>query len=271
MFAILAVLIVVSLSIFVTKVATIALAHTGLSRESARFQARSAFTGVGFTTSEAEQTVNHPVRRRIIMTLMLLGNAGIITIVASLILGFVNRQADGPGWLPRIAVLLGGMIVLWALANSRWVDRGMNRLIKLALRRWTTLDVADYAELLHLRGDFRVGELRVEPGDWMEGETLQDLELRDEGVNVLGIERADGTFVGTPRGRTRLEAGDVLIVYGCSDNIVQLDERSDDWLAEREHEKAVHEHRRRVAQELAEERKRQRTAGSPAEPQPDSD
>ena len=33
---------------------TLALVRTGLSRESASFQAQSAFMGVGFTTSESE-------------------------------------------------------------------------------------------------------------------------------------------------------------------------------------------------------------------------
>ena len=54
---------VLSLSLFVTQLATIALTYTGLSLEAARFQARSAFTGTGFTTSEAENVVDHPVRR----------------------------------------------------------------------------------------------------------------------------------------------------------------------------------------------------------------
>ena len=44
-----------------TRIATVALQLTGLSKANARFQARSAFTGVGYTTSEAEDTVNHPV------------------------------------------------------------------------------------------------------------------------------------------------------------------------------------------------------------------
>ena len=71
-------LIIVMLSLLITRIASEALTHTGLSRESARFQARSAFSGVGFTTSESEQVVNHPVRRRILMVLMMLGNAGIV-------------------------------------------------------------------------------------------------------------------------------------------------------------------------------------------------
>jgi Trk K+ transport system NAD-binding subunit len=63
MFSILTLLIVLTLSILVTRIATVALTHTGLSRQSARFQARSAFTGVGFTTRESEKMVNHPLQR----------------------------------------------------------------------------------------------------------------------------------------------------------------------------------------------------------------
>jgi len=61
MIAIISLLLVVLLSIIVTRVASIALTHTGISREAARFQARSAFTGSGFTTNESEMVVNHPI------------------------------------------------------------------------------------------------------------------------------------------------------------------------------------------------------------------
>lgn len=60
---IVAFLTVLALSLTITRVATLVLAMTGLSWEAARFQARSAFTGTGFTTSEAESIVSHPVRR----------------------------------------------------------------------------------------------------------------------------------------------------------------------------------------------------------------
>ena len=72
------VLVVLLVSLLVARVGTVALTLTGMSREAARFQARSAFFGVGFTTGEAEAVVGHPVRRRIIMWLILLGNAGVV-------------------------------------------------------------------------------------------------------------------------------------------------------------------------------------------------
>lgn len=82
-------LLIVFMSLLVSRIATVALMFTGLSKESARFQARSAFTGAGFTTSESELIVQHPVRRRIIMMLMFLGNAGLITVIATLMTGFI--------------------------------------------------------------------------------------------------------------------------------------------------------------------------------------
>jgi hypothetical protein len=44
----------ISLSLFITRLATEALVMTGLSGQSAKFQARSAFTGAGFTTDELD-------------------------------------------------------------------------------------------------------------------------------------------------------------------------------------------------------------------------
>jgi hypothetical protein len=225
MTAILSLLLVVTLSILVTRIAAVALRHTGLARQTARFQARSAFSGAGFTTSESEQVVNHPVRRRIVLTLMLLGNAGIVTAVSSLILAFV-AQDDGVLALPyKILLLMGGLAVLWALASSKWVDRLLSRLVDRALKRFTTLDVSDYEGLLHLAGDYRIAEVQVQPGGWLEDRPLRELRPADEGVLVLGILTADGDWLGTPAGDTRPAAGATLIVYGRTAAIRELTQR----------------------------------------------
>jgi len=73
MVALFSLLIIISLSIIVVRVGAVALELTGLSSEIASFQAQSAFSGVGFTTTESEALVSHPVRRRIIRGLILLG------------------------------------------------------------------------------------------------------------------------------------------------------------------------------------------------------
>ena len=221
-------LVVVVLSLLVVRVASIALALTGVSEQLAKFQARSAFTGAGFTTSESEMVVKHPVRRRIIMLLMLLGNAGFITAISSLILSFM--QADGASgftssvWF-RVLLLAMGLSILWVAGHSNWIDRRLSQSITWALKRWTDLEVRDYAELLHLSGDYAVVEMVVEPDDWLASQTLQQLRLTDEGVLVLGIEKPGGAYLGAPRGYYELVPNDNLLLYGPRGVLASLDER----------------------------------------------
>lgn len=239
MTAILSLLLVVTLSILVTRVAAIILTHTGMARQAARFQARSAFSGAGFTTRESEQVVNHPVRRRVVLLLMLLGNAGIVTAVSSLILAFVRTGERGLGLELKILLLIGGLVVLWALASSGPFDRLLSRLVERLLERYSELEVRDYASLLRLGGDYRIAELAVTPGSWLDGQSLEEARPAEEGVLVLGVASPNGDWLGTPAGDTRLGPEDTLVVYGRSDVIRRLQERGGGREAEREHAEAV--------------------------------
>ena len=69
-------------SLLLTRMAMTALTATRHVAAVGPFQARSASTSVGFTTTESEVVVAHPTRRRIIMALMLLGSVGLATSVA---------------------------------------------------------------------------------------------------------------------------------------------------------------------------------------------
>lgn len=256
MIAIVSLLLVIFFSILVTRIATIALTHTGLAKESARFQARSALTGAGFTTSESEKVVGHPVRRRVVLMLMLIGNAGIVTAVSSLMLGFVGQGASTSVTL-RIVALAVGLAALWSLAMSPWVDRHLSHIIDRALRRYTNLDVKDYASLMHLAGEYRLVEVHVEESDWLAGRTLGEAALREEGIVVLGVERPDGTYLGAPDGSTGVCAGDNLLVYGRVSAIEEIDLRRRDRRGDLEHAEAVREQR-----EVAELEKRADPAAS---------
>jgi hypothetical protein len=238
--AALTVIVVLFLSFVIIRVATSALVLTGMARESARFQARSAFLGVGFTTAEAESIVGHPVRRRIAMWLMWSGNAGIVSVVGSLVISF----GGGGPTLGRLATIMGGLLVLALIARSRWVERAMTAAMERMLQRFTDVETRDFAGLLHIRGGWNVDELRVEPNDWLTCGTLGELGLRDEGVVVLGIERADGGYEGAPHGDDVLGAGDTLVVYGRRSRIAEIDERRRGNDGERAHASAVAEQER---------------------------
>jgi hypothetical protein len=239
--AILSLLAILTLSVVITRVATVMLTATGLSRDIARFQARSAFSGAGFTTNESESVVNHPVRRRIVLQLMLLGAAGIVTSLTSLLLSFAGTT--GQQTANRIAVLVGGLVALRILAGSRLVDRALTRLTEWALRRYTRLNVRDYDKLLHISDDFAVAELEAREGDWLTGRELGELRLREEGVIVLGVYRRSEEYLGVPIGTTRIEPGDRIVVYGEDDAVPALAERPAGPAGDTAHEEAVSAYR----------------------------
>jgi hypothetical protein len=221
--AIATLLLIVALSLIVTRVATVVLVATGTAHHVARFQARSALTGAGFTTSESERVVNHPVRRRVIAILMLLGNAGLVGAASSAILGFQGSAMGGAGW--RIVELGAGLIVLVFISRSHWVDRRLTDWTSRILHRHTDLAVRDLGGLLKLSGDYTVQELAVEPGDWVADRSLADLGLRDEGIVVLGVTRSDGRYLGAPTGSTVLHPDDNVILYGRGRRLRELDNR----------------------------------------------
>ncbi len=248
MIAIATLLVIVTVTLVVNRVGMIALTATGLSTEVAHFQARSALTGVGFTTTESELVVNHPVRRRIVLLLMLVGNAGLATIIATLVVGFAG-EGDTTAVLRRLGILLAGLTLLTLAARSRAIDRLLSRVISAALRQFTKLDVRDYAQLLDLARNYTVAELGVEADSWVAEHRLADLHLPDEGVLVLGIRRSDGTFIGAPRGHSRIHELDTLIVYGYADVLEELSTRRVGMEGDRSHVERTSEVAKRQASE----------------------
>ena len=250
--AIFSLLIILVLSFLVTRIASAALMHTGLSREVARFQARSALTGAGFTTTESERLVNHPLRRRILMLLMLAGNAGIITAVSSLLLAFVDGEDATDAWV-KVALLVTGLLALWYVANSEFVDRHLSNLIDRLLKRHTSIEVRDFDSLLGLSGDYRVVELQVSDSDWLCGKTLEQSELSDEGILILAIQRANGKFIGTPAHDLPIQAEDTVILYGHVEALQALDARRYGLEGNREHDRAKRRGEARAKQEQQED------------------
>jgi hypothetical protein len=236
--AILFLLVVLSISLLVTRLASMALILTGMSKESARFQARSALAGVGFTTRESESVVNHPVRRQIIMWLMLTGHIGVPTVVATLVVSLITTAQSEHWWKP-VFLLGAGLAAIAFAAHSRWVEGRLNVLLAFCLKRWTDLDVRDYVSLLQLQNGYAVTEMLVETGDWLDGKTLAEADLSHEGILVLGIQRGSD-YIGAPHAPDRIHAADTLVLYGWVDRLKELDQRKIEG-GEEAHRKSVAE------------------------------
>lgn len=127
---------------------------------------------------------------------------------------------------------------MWALSRSAWFDRRLSALIGRVLR-WRGYDVRDYGRLLALQQDWAVSELAVEDDDWIAGQTLKELRLRDEHIDVLGIQKPNGEYIGVPHGDRRVEPGDVLVLYATEERLEELDERKRGRAGDQAHERAL--------------------------------
>lgn len=205
------IIIVVFASVMIRKVATVALQLTGLDKPTASFQALSALTGTGFTTREAELVLNDPMRRRIISILMIIGNAGMVTVIAGLVSSFFTIVS---AWaVLRFVILLVALYFIFKMATHTRLARLLSKKIEEKLREKFQFQKRTIERILDLGEDFGIGEITLREGSTSVGKTLASSDLGKKKILVLAIEREEERIL-VARGNHKLHAGDNLICYG---------------------------------------------------------
>ena len=227
--------IAIGISFVVVRVGAVAFNLTGMEWSQAKFQALSCFSGTGFTTREAEIIVSHRQRRNIASLLMILGNAGLVTLIAT----FANSISTGgltgmfeipflhvlmPAWIApyvNLAVILVVVILTIRLAGSNRIRRRLTgTLRKLLIRRNFVLEVP-FEELLISEGDYGVMRHRVDSTSPIRGKSLLDSRLREGDITVLVVEREDQIIPNPSPGEVICEA-DQLLCFGKVENMRRL-------------------------------------------------
>jgi len=214
MIALISLFMILILSLTVIRVGAISLELTGIAPEVASFQAQSAFSGVGFTTAESESIVNHPVRRKIIRRLILVGSAGITSVLATVIITFTQFDAENIGY--RSIILCVGLLVIYLIARSELLYKIMKGAIVKALSLNKSLVLHDYYEILGVAKGYSISRIKIKDDNWAIGHKLKDLNLNAEGTIILSINRTiegEDKFL-IPSGETEVLDGDQLTLYG---------------------------------------------------------
>lgn len=225
-------IIVVIASFIIVRIGAIAFQLTGLEWSLAKFQSLSCFSGTGFTTKEAELVTGHPQRRRIATVLMVLGNAGFITMIATG-LSALNPENTILGWLSKSFF---PFLPLWSV---RWVNMGVIAIAVFAVykvftNKKFTKKITDYLkkkilkkelfkpatfeELLMLAGGYGISSIDVRANSPLIEKTLEQSALRQNNITVLAIVR-EGETIPNPPAETTISAGDELISFGQLENI----------------------------------------------------
>jgi hypothetical protein len=217
LFLLLPTFLVIMLSLLVVWAGGIALAMTGMDEKKARFQALSAFTRTGFTTKEAELITRNPRRRTIVTWLMVLGNAGIITVIVTATSSLASTTS-GSALASGVALLIVIVVLTYLIAKYTPLVKIWRRFIEKRLIDSDFFEEGVSEDLLHLSEGYGLVKIFITESSPLIGHTLHEANTPENDFWVVGIERGKN-WISLPKSREKIEEKDRLIVYG---NINQL-------------------------------------------------
>src|SRR4030042_2843451 len=128
--------IVLVISFIVVRIGAIAFQLTGLEWSLAKFQALSCFSGTGFTTKESELIVSNPQRRKIASVLIVLGNAGLVTLIATFANSIRPRTgATAMPWISLAVIILIILVVYKLFTNIGFAGKVTNTLRRFVVKK----------------------------------------------------------------------------------------------------------------------------------------
>jgi uncharacterized protein with PhoU and TrkA domain len=209
----------VCISYLIVRIGAIALEMTGMERAKARFQALSAFTGTGFTTREAEAVINHPRRRKVVTYLMILGNAGIVTVIATFVVSLRPAGIFRPSL--NIAIVAASLLILYRITLHQEFAKKLSNKIRETLRKKLHFEKVHIEEILQLSEGYGVASVLIEKESKIAGLTLGQSGLREGDLMVLSIERDEEVTL-VPKAQSKIQVGDLLVCYGKLENLKEL-------------------------------------------------
>lgn len=215
-------------SFIVVRVGAIAFQLTGLEWSLAKFQALSCFSGTGFTTKEAELIVGEPRRRRIASILMVLGNAGLVAMVAT----FANSMRPmwagissrfgwlwaGFGPLVNLVIIAGAVFLVWRFFTRSEKAKVLTEYLRSKVKQSGMVESVSVEELMVASGGYGVVRALVGSDSPLAGKTLAKSDLRARDITVLVVRR-DSEPIPNPPATMRVQTGDYLLCFGKLDEM----------------------------------------------------
>jgi hypothetical protein len=225
-------IIILVVSFITVRIGAVAFQLTGLEWSLAKFQSLSCFTGTGFTTREAELVTSNQQRRRIASILMVLGNAGFVTMIAT----FANSLRPTatstkfslpflPPFIPsglipwiNLLVIIVVVYILCRLFTHTDVAKKFTKALKKRIVARKLIKPVSFEELVLISEGYGVSRIEICKGSPLVDCTLAKSKLREHDITVLAVMRGDKT-ISNPSANTKLLLGDELLSFGRLENI----------------------------------------------------
>ena len=216
---------------FIVKIGAAAFELTGLDPDQAYFQSLSAFTGTGFTTREAELIVIHKQRRRIASILMILGNVGFVTLIATLV-NTINPNAPTKVFIPilnehippflatyvNLGLVLIILFIIYKIFQSSRLSNILIGKVQQQMLDKKFIQRASFEEFFLNAEGYGISQIEITGKNPLLGKKLAESGLREHDILVLSVERKKENIINPPAG-LKFDVGDRLTCFGKLDNI----------------------------------------------------
>ena len=220
-------------SFVVVRIGAIAFQLTGLEWSLAKFQALSCFSGTGFTTKESELITGDKQRRRIASVLIILGNAGLVIMIATLAGSLVPQETilsklsksylpfdikpDSVKWVNLVIIVIVVYGIYRIFTYEKFV-RKMTTLLRKKIIKKEIFQKVSFEELLLVTGGYGISRITVSSGSPILNKTLANSQLREYDITVLATVRS-GETIPNPTANMKILLSDELICFGKLENI----------------------------------------------------
>jgi len=221
-------IVAIAISFVVVRIGAIAFELTGLEWSLAKFQALSCFSGTGFTTKEAELITGNPQRRRIASILIVLGHAGLVTLIAtfansirpSISMPKVTFHFLPSGLMPwiNLMIIIVAIYTIYKLFTNTKLVRRFTSTLREQIVKKEIIKQVSFEELVIATGGYGVSQIEISKESPIVDKTLLESDLRRLDISVLAIERK-GVTMPNPSADTKFLLGDKLICFGKLENI----------------------------------------------------
>jgi len=225
-------ILIIIVSFIIVRIGAVAFELTGLEWSLAKFQALSCFTGTGFTTKEAEMITGHPQRRRIASILIVLGHAGLVTLIAtfanSLRTDVVMSKVTIPflhsvipsslrPWINLIIIVFAVYTTYKIFTNTKFAAK-LTSLLRSHIVKKEIVKRVSFEELVIATGGYGVSSIEIGKNSPVLDKSILESDLRSHDITILVIERK-GETIPNPSANTKIILSDRLICFGKLDRI----------------------------------------------------
>ena len=224
--------IIIAISFIAVRIGAIAFQLTGLEWSLAKFQALSCFTGTGFTTREAELITGNPQRRKIATTLIVLGHAGLVTLVATfanslraevimyqMTIPFLHSVVPAPiAPLFNLGVIVLFVYIIYRVFLNSKIATKLTNILRTQMVKKELVKRVSFEELVVATGGYGVSQIETCKDSPILNKTLLESNLRQHDITVLAIERK-GITIPNPPADTKILLDDKLMCFGKLENI----------------------------------------------------